>query len=151
MSLDFDEQRSRAQSDVSKSRITVATLTVDVPTVEEPIKKIPEIQGTSFSKPIEEQKSMNPRKSVLKKPRKTIGFLDSTDSYANHAGGFLNPSLAIEEEEMKELDTTQNEEVYMQKKAKVIDTSRTTILRKTELETRKSVRITERPSGKKFL
>ena len=151
MSLDFDEQRSRAQSDITKSRITVATLTVDAPTVEEPIEKIPEIQGTSFSKPKEEPKSMNPRKSVLKKPRKTIGFLDSTESYGNHGGGFLNPSLAIEEEEMKELDTTQSEEVYMQKKAKVIDTSRTTILRKTELETRKSVRITERPSGKKFL
>ena len=151
MSLDFDDQRSRAQSDVSKSRITVATLTVDVPTVEEPVEKVQEIQGTSFSKPKEEPKFVNTRKSVLKKPRKTIGFLDSTESYGNHGGGFLNPSLAIEEEEMKELDTTPNEEVYMQKKAKVIDTSRTTILRKTDAEARKSVRITERPSGRKFV
>jgi len=150
LSLDFDEQRSRAQSDVSKSRITIATLTVEAPTIEEPALKITEKQGTSFSKPNQEPKSFNPRKSVLKKPRKTIGFLDSTEGYGNHGGGFLNPSLAIEEEEMKELDTTQNEEVYMQKKAKVIDTSRTTILRKTDAETRKSVRITERPSGKIF-
>ncbi|CAG5106592.1 Oidioi.mRNA.OKI2018_I69.chr1.g2910.t2.cds [Oikopleura dioica] len=143
--LDFDEQRSRAQSDVSKSRMTVATLTVDVP--EEEIKEEKKIEGTSFSKPKEQPKQINSRKSVLKKPRKTIGFLDVSDSpgYSSQ-GGFLNPSLAIEEDEMKELDENHNEEVYQQKKAKVIDTTRTTILRKTEAETRKSVRITERPS-----
>ena len=130
--------------------MTVATLTVDVP--EEEIKEEKKIEGTSFSKPKEQPKPINSRKSVLKKPRKTIGFLDMSESpgYSNQGGGFLNPSFAIEEDEMKELDGNYNEEVYQQKKAKVIDTTRTTILRKTEAETRKSVRITERPSGKKW-